>query len=79
MEEDVEMNPKLLKIIMETLDKVSDDNRMNFVHDLFNDFNDAVNNARSYSMINQTDYKTVLKDEISKKELELTRYCDNYC
>ena len=79
MEEDVEMNPKLLKIIMETLDQVSDDNRMNFVNDLFNDFNDAVNNARSYSMLNQTDYKTVLKDEISKKELELTRYCDSYC
>lgn len=79
VEDDIEINPKLMKIINETLDLVKKEKRMEFINYIFSSYDQAVRNARDYAEINQVDYKISLKQEIEEQKLALNNFCINGC
>ena len=75
--EDVKINPRKIKLLMENLDQVKEEKRMEYIDSLLEQVEQDVAKARDYAKSNGVDYETALRAVTFP--MPLARFCKDGC
>ena len=79
MIEDVKINSNVLTKLIQMLEFIKDEERIDFIEHLLDDVEQAKKDAQKYAESNNVDYNIAIERVISEKELYIDKYCKYEC
>lgn len=76
--ENIKINPKLLEPFIETLDRVKEEKKMEYMGILLDDFERTIDKAYQYALSNNVTFETAFSEVVSIK-LPPPSFCENGC